>query len=184
MPRNNDEPKSEYLTLRVTKHEIRVDSAVNFCVYMPHWFDRYTGNDPLYEFESELIIHAVPVYPKVRTGDTYELKVRGRALRAGEQELTLKDIQLRDKDGSPAFRSYRGKQIPVYERPKGLGLFEKVRGESFWTAYLSAPPRTVSDMLSLLERRSELYVDLRLEWHDRKRWIRRYSLQTAAPSDD
>ena len=184
MPRNNDEPKLEYLTLRVTKHTIRVESAVNFCVYMPEWFDRYTGNDPLFKFESELIIYGVPVYPKARTEDTYELKVSGRARRAGEQEQTLKDIQLRDKDGSPLFRSYRGKRIPVYERPKGFGRFEKVRGEPFWTTYLFAPPRTVSDMLTLLERRSELYVDLHLERHDRKRWITHYSLQTAAPSDD
>jgi hypothetical protein len=89
-------------------------------------------------------------YPDKRAGDSYHLTLYGDASPSRGIYAKLKDAQLRDKYGAPKYRTYRGRDIPVYDAPKGLAVLDKVRGKSEWTAWITVTPRLVSDMLGLL----------------------------------
>ena len=58
----------------------------------------------------------------------YELTIYGDDVPSRRRNATLRDAQARDERGSPQYRKYRGREIPVYNRPRAWG-FSKRSGE-------------------------------------------------------
>lgn len=131
-----------------------------------------------------LTITGTLTYPEKRAGDGYELTVCGGDVRSSDLNATVKDVQARDEYGSPQYREYRGRQIPVYNPPSGLGHLEKVRGEARWTGWLFVASRFVNDALVLLSHGKSLFLAIHECKDKRKRWIRALSLQTTNPEDE
>lgn len=123
-------------------------------------------------------------YPESRAGDTYALTIYTDDAPSGRIHATLNAMHERDEDFSPKYRTYRGKQVPVFRKPPGFGLLDKVRGEPRWTAWLQVVPRYMSDLLVLLGQDRQLYVMLHERKEKRVRWVQGMSLQTTDPAEE
>ncbi|MGX5842694.1 hypothetical protein ACWGTI_18415 [Mesorhizobium sp. ArgA1] len=179
-------PGEEYtqLAIRVERCDASVEAAVNYNVYAPETAWNSDDDDPLYRCVSRLTIAGVSSYPEERAGETYEVTIYGDNLGSGDIRATLKDVQERDKHGSPKYRHYRGRQIPIYNPPPGIGLIDKIRGEPRWTAWLRVSPHYTSDALALLRNGRQLFLAIHEFKKGRKRWVRSVSLQTTDPAEE
>jgi len=128
--------------------------------------------------------YAVCIYPDEREGQKYSFTVYGREIHAVEFDATLSDCHVRDEDGTPKCRRARGKDIPVYEVPQGIGGIERVRGTMDWSGWCWISPRAVSDMLALFPNASPLYISLHERRIGRNRWINGLTLQTTDPAEE
>lgn len=184
--RGRAKPRETYTSLgiRVDRYEVRLDASINYHVHQPQHASHLYDDDPLFRHVSELTIVGVSTYPDQRAGDRYEVSVYAEDTPSSRVHSTLKDAQVRDKYGAPAYRTYRGGQVPVYNTPSGFGLIEKVRGEPGWTAWVHLAPRLVTDMLILLGHQRQLYLGIQERKANRTRWVYSIALQTTDPAED
>lgn len=174
-----------HIAIRVDNYQAAVTASINHDVYGPQYALSLDDDDPVYEFTNQVIVTGTATYPNERAGDTYEFTIYGDDAPSRHHDAKLKDVQARDKYGSPQYRTYRGKQIPVYVAPKGLGVLNKIRGEASWRAWLFVAPRFVNDALMLLgQRATTLFIALHERKAERTRWIQRVSLQTTDPAEE
>jgi hypothetical protein len=173
-----------HLAIRVERYEVSVGASINHNVYAPQYAWRLDEDDPIYKFIMHLTITGKSTYPKDRAGETYELTIYGNDAPSQRHNATLKDAQVRDERGSPQYRAYRGRQIPVYDPPKGLGLLSKIRGEPRWAAWLFVPTRCANDMLVLLSQGRDLFLAVHERKNGRTRWLQGMELQTNDPAEE
>lgn len=173
-----------HIAIRVEHYEAEVRARVNYYAYEPQYAYNLDDDDPVYEFTNQVAITGLSVYPSERQGDRYELTIYGTDSPSHRLNEKLKDIQARDDKYSLQYRTYRGKQIPIYVAPNGLGRLEKVRGEKLWKAWLFVTSRFVNDLLVLLGRQRTLFVSLHERKIDRDRWVQGMSVQTTDPSEE
>jgi len=171
------------VAVRVQGWEASTDASINYAVYAPHAWDSI-DNSPLYAFKIYVTITGVCLSPAERAGDSYELTMYGEYSQPSRLDATLKEAQQRDKFGSPRYRTYRGKQIPVYDPPKGLATIKKVRGQTRWTSWLPVQPHFANDLLTLLGHQRPLFISIVEREEGRVHWIQGFSVQTAAPEED
>lgn len=159
----------------------RVDASINYEVRHHH----HDHDDAkVYAFESCLDIEGVCTYPDDRTGDKYCITVYGHEARKNQFQLTLADCHVRDEDGSRKYRKVRGREVPVYDVPKGIGHIEQQRGTKIWTGWTWVSPRSVADMLILLPHVKPLFIQIHELKIARLRWIISMSLQTSDPAEE
>lgn len=189
MPRKTKSPKQPedqhtHLAIRVERYDTSVEAAINYNAYTPQSAWQSDDDDPLYRFTTRLTVAGISTYPEDRAGDTYEITIYSDNLSSGGIRATLKDVQERDDHGSPKYRQYRGRQIPIYKPPPGMGLIDKIRGDRRWTAWLRASPRFTSDALSLLGNERSLFLAIHERKTNRTRWVQSASLQTTNPAEE
>jgi hypothetical protein len=107
------EDEHTHLAIRVERCDATVEAAVNYNVYAPQSAWNSDDDDPLYRFTTRLTVAGKSTYPEERAGDTYEVTIYGDNLGSGDVRATLRDVQERDEHGSPKYRQYRGRQIPI-----------------------------------------------------------------------
>lgn len=172
------------LTIRVERNELKVGASINYNAREPQYAFRLDDRDPLYRFTVQVELRGVVSWPDHRWGEKFELTIYGEDSPSLAHHLTLKDVQERDENNSPKYRQYRGKHIPVYVPPRGLGHLQKERGEKRWSAWLFTPTRFASDILLLLGSGRELFLGLREQKEGRDYWIADFSLQTKDPTEE
>ena len=172
------------LAVQVETYEVSLEAEVNHHVYSPECAWRPIDDDPLFAFDNRLIVTGTAIYPNERSEDTYELTLYGTDAPSFNLAARMKDAQARGEYGAPLYRSYRGREIPVYEPPKGIALIEKTRGQARWTAWAPVVPRFVSDCLVLLDRDTPLYLAIHECKEAQHRWIQSLSLQTNDPREE
>ncbi len=133
-------------------------------------------------FDSNLEIAGICTYPEERLGQRFSITVRGNQPDQGDLNVRLQEFHVNDKNGDPKYRKLRGYDRPVYDVPKRVGLLEKVRGENSWHGWICVPEITVAVMLTLLERRRPVFVEMHERRVERNRWINGVTLQTADPA--
>lgn len=181
---NKSDEEHSHVIIRLEHYDASVDARVNHYAYAPQYAWNLDDDDPLYEFTNRIVLTGKSTYPPERQGHYYELTIYGTESRSHRLNAKLKDIQARDKYGSPQYRKYRGNQIPIYQPPNGLGLVDKVRGEKRWTAWLFVAPRFVNDLLVLLSQQRSLFLSLHERKIDRSRWVQDMTLQTSDPTEE
>ncbi|RWH54980.1 MAG: hypothetical protein EOQ83_29700 [Mesorhizobium sp.] len=189
MPRKTKRQKQPaeehtHLAIRVERSEASVEAAINYNVYTPQYAWNSNDDDPLYRFTTRLTVAGTCTYPEERAGDSYEVTIYGDNIGSGDIRATLKDAQERDEHGSAKYRQHRGRQIPIYNPPPGIGLINKIRGEPSWTAWLRVPPRYTSDALALLRNGRSLFLAIHELKKGRRRWVQSVSLQTTDPAEE
>lgn len=189
MPRRTKrqkQPEEEHthLAIRVERCEASVEAAINYNVYTPQTAWHSDDDDPLYRFTTRLTVAGISTYPEERAGDTYEVTIYGDNLRSGDIHATLRDVQERDEHGSPEYRQYRGRQIPIYNPPLGMGLIDKIRGEPRWTAWLRVSPDYTSNALTMLGNGRSLFLAIHERKRGHARWVQSVSLQTTNPAEE
>lgn len=172
------------LALKVGGYDTEFDFSVNSDVYNPQYAICPSEDDPLFKASSHLNIRGAFVEPEDRAEHDVTINLYGDDAISTGLKVTLKDAQSRGKYNEPLYKTYRGREIPIYDPPKGLAVLEKVRGESEWNAWIRVPSELISDMLILLGQREELFISIH-EWKfERRRWIRSIGLQTANPLEE
>ena len=171
-----------YLCLRVESYEASVDAGINHVADAPHLAWDLDDRDSVYQFTSLIRVTAKLTYPEERPNDTYELTFYSNDAPSRRLGLTLRDVQNLDKHGAPQYRTYRGKLVPVYSPPKGLGLLDKVRGEPRWTGWIAVTGHFANDLLTLLAHKRQLYIGIQERADGRTRWARSISIQTDDPA--
>ncbi|MEZ0018231.1 hypothetical protein [Sinorhizobium fredii] len=178
-------PVSEHtiLTVRVESHEANLEAGISHDALSPEHAWDLDLDEPLYTFATQIEIRGTVIYPENRTGEAWELTIYdGR--RSHYLTATLKDTHVRDERGSPQYRTYRGKHIPVLKPPKGMGIVDKVRGKRAIRSWLYVSPRFLSDALALLGQGRTLYLAAHEVKDGRDRRLRSLRLQTSDPSDE
>ena len=144
----------------------------------------YYDGAKVYEFGSHLEIEGVCNYPEEREGNEHRVNIYSTERSYRDFELTLSDCHVRNEDGTHKYRRIRGKDMPVYDIPKGLGTIEKVRGGALWTGCLWVKQETVTQMLSLLPVVKPLYMFVHERKIERIRWIEGFAVQTSNPAEE
>jgi hypothetical protein len=173
-----------HLSLRIENHRVRVSTRINHYVHSPQYAWRDIQDDPVFEFVTHLDIEALCTDPSVRAGDTYDLTIYSDVNLESATYWKLKDVQVVDEHRVPQYRTYRGKEIPIYKPPNGMGTLEKVTGEARWHGTIWAQPRYVNDLLILLGHQRQLYVAIHERKIERQRWIQGVEIQTNDPADE
>lgn len=187
MPRTRKhQPDDEHtrLAIKVERCEASVETRIEPEIYQPQFAWDLDDDTPLYRTTTQLTLVGVATYPEGRAGEAYELTIYGSNSTPRRIEATVKDVQARDEHGSLKFRSYRGRQIPIYNPPSGMGLIEKVRGEARWVAWLHVSPLFASDALALVNAGRSLFLAIHERRRKRVRWIQGVGLQTTDPAEE
>jgi hypothetical protein len=172
------------LAIRVERYEAEADASINHEIYYPQHAINLDDHDLVFRFIRRIVIFGRATYPEGRAGDAYELTIYGDDAPSRYLQATLEDFQARDEHRTSQYRTYRGREIPVYRTPNGLGLLQKERGEPRWTAWINVLSRLVNDMLTLLGSSRLLYIALQERRRGRDRWVKSISLQTNDPAGE
>lgn len=171
------------LCIAIDDYDVRVDASLNIDLDSRHSL-LSTDESPVYTHSTHIELRGVCTYPEERAGDAYEVKLISGNHYFKDFSLTLKDVQVRDEHGIPQYRSYHGNTIPVYEKPEGIAVLEKRRGEMLWDLLAFIDPHLASNMLPLLNLPKPLYLAIHEKKFNRKRWIQNISLQTTDPAEE
>lgn len=185
MPRrrkHTSEDEHTHLTIKVEHCEASVETRVEPGIYQPQYAWDLDDDAPLYRTAIQLTFAGVVTYPEGRAGEAFELTIYASNSDLRRNKATVKDVQARDERGSLKFRSYSGRQIPVYNPPSGMGLIDKV--ESSWIAWLHVSPLFTNDALVLVNSGRSLFLGIHERRSKRVRWIQGVSLQTTDPAEE
>lgn len=123
------------------------------------------------------------VHPDKIKGDTFTFRLIGKELFRDYLSATLDDFHKRDEDGCRIYKKYRGDDIPVIgPAPKGIGTYEKVRGEPAWHANLWIGKEFVRDVMSMIKK--QLYVYMYKYTENRTHWIKEFTVTSKNPVGD
>ena len=170
--------------IKVDGYQARVEADINIDAKDPKYAIDLDDRDPVYKYITRLEIVGTATFPDDRTGQRFEISVYGDESPSRHVFATLKNLHELGEYGQPLYRIYRGQNLPVFRKPPGLGLLDKVRGEPRWTAWLNVAARLVSDMLVLLGTKRDLYLAIEERKIGRTRWVDGISLQSTDPADD
>ena len=173
-----------HLAIRLNTFKARASAGINHYAHEPKYAWRDTQEEPLYEFETHLELMGTCTYPEERAGDIYELTIYGDVSPQSDIYWKLKDVQVVDQNHVRQYRTYRGKDVPVYAPPKGMGSLDKTRSEPHWHGSVWAQPRYVSELLILLGHDKQLYLSIHERKVERQRWIQSISVQTSDPAEE
>ncbi len=172
------------LAIRVDGYETRVEAAINRYAHEPRYTWGDTEDEPLYHFLPHLDITGTSTYPDDRAGAVYELTIYGEDSPNSRIHWKLQDIQAVDEHRVPKYREYRGKSIPVYVPPKGMGTLDRVPGEARWRGAIFVPPRFISDLLIVLGNGRTLFMAIEERKIQRQHWIQGVCVQTTDPAKE
>jgi hypothetical protein len=170
------------LVIKVETYEASVSAGVNHLAYEPQYGWHSDGEEPVYELHNRVVLSGTAIAPEKRAGDRYEITLYGSS--GPDLDARLKDLAELDAHGSPRYRTYRGREVPVYKPPFGLGVLNKVRGEPAWTTHLFVKPVLVDRWLALLGTTKNLFIELHECKVGRDRWVRSIGLQTTDPMEE
>ncbi len=169
------------LAISVDGFSADIDASIN---YEARSTRRHDSKVRIFQFSSGLDLEGVCTYPEDRANERYHVAVNGQQPGAGSLDDTLAKYHIRDESGTLKYRKVRGKQLPVYKIPSGLGLLEKKRGTKTWIGWIWVPEQTVTQMLILATTVRPLYMHIHERNIDRKRWINGFTLQTTDPAEE
>ena len=183
MTRKKIKPVAQYsyLTIIVDKFSAAVNMSVN-----DQARERRQQNDnvSLYSFSCSVEIHGTCTYPPERVQENYRIDISTKPQSQIDFDAKLKDTRVMDEDGSFKYRKVRGRSLPVYDIPEGLGLLDKDRGTRNWNGWLWVPEQTLTQMLILLTNVKPLYLEIHERKIKRTRWINGLRVQTTDPNEE
>ncbi len=184
--RRSESPKQEqiHLSIRVERYKASVEAGINPDALAPEYSWDLDMDEPLYSFTTQIEVSGTVTYPEKRAGEAWEITIYDGRRLSHYLDATLKSIQMTDDRGAHRYRTYRGKDVPVFQPPKGMGHVGKVRGERAMRAWFYVSPRFLSDALVLLGQGRTLYLAARESKEGRTRRLQGLSIQTSDPAEE
>ena len=179
-PRKSQEIHT-HLALKLTDHSVSVGAGINHAVNDPKLRHDETT---VFSFSTSFDFMAVATWPKDRLEQQFTLSVYGDHPDLEQFSQVLGDRHTRAENGEPEYRKLRGKLVPTYDLPKGIGYLQKDRGRQSWRGAAWIAPYVVTDMLILLTGNRPLYLSLHELRVSRQRWIVGLTLQTVDPAEE
>lgn len=164
-------------------YEASVSAGINHVAYEPQYGWYSDGEEPVYQFRVDLTVSGKATSPDDRAGNSYDIMLSGESAPVRDLDCKLRGLAELDEFGAPRYRKYRGRDVPIYEPPPGLGVLNKVRGAPSWSTFLLVKPSMIEQWLTLLTTRSELFISMHEFRANRTRWVRRIQIGTAAPTE-
>lgn len=180
--RNRKEPDYAFIAIKVDDYSVRADAGINSGLLgSPRLIDN--EEEPVHDFATKLEISGICTDPADRAGHRFEISMYGTQ-DIDQRTPRIKDLQERDKEGDYRYRTYRGREYPVYTPPPPVAYIDKVRGENRWITWLWVPPRMVTDNLIILSGDKQAYISLHEIKEGRKRRIQNLAVQTTDPTEE
>jgi hypothetical protein len=171
-----------FIAIKVDDYSVRADAGINTSLLgTPRNID--DEEEPVHEFETKLEITGLCTDPADRAGHRFDIHIYG-APDIDQRTPRIKDLHERDKEGDHRYRTYRGRQYPVYASPPPVAYIDKVRNENRWLTWLWVTPRMVTDILLLLNGSKQAYVSIHEIKEGRKRRIQNLTVQTTDPAEE
>lgn len=179
--RKKKEPDCAFIAIKVDNYSVRIDAGINTSLLgTPRYIDE---NEPVHEFVTKLEITGRCTDPGDRAGHRFEISMYG-AHDIDQRTPLIKDLHERDKEGDYRYRTYRGREYPVYAHPPPVAYIDKVRGENRWVTWLWVTPRMVTDSLIILSGDKPGYISLHEIREGRKRRVQNLTVQTTDPAEE
>lgn len=137
-----------------------------------------------YVSHSRLAIDGSITEPCNRAGHKLQLTLYQAERTDPEVAMTLNDCWRRDEYGIHIYKTYRGDEYPVLDRPTYLGLIDKVRGQDAWTAWARIPYSVMSQAIQFLSCGQTTYLSIQEVKKNRTRWMANVSVQTMDPEEE
>lgn len=170
----------DFLYLWLTGYDIQVGLGVNHRLRMnPLWSDLEIH---VLEASSDLEVRGKCFYPEERKGEKFVITLRGSPSPV-EFARTVADIQQRDADGMPRYRTYRGYQVPIFECPKGVARLRRERRADTWKAWMYVPESYIDNCLAILRTKAARYIYIHEHIIEKERWINSFSVQSNDPTE-
>jgi len=183
MPKKKSKPTESYalLTVKVDRFSVAVNATVNAIARETHWDN---GRLNVFSFGSSLEIEGTCSYPEERAGDNVQVEISGSPPGEIDFDAKLGDVHARDERGTLMYRRQRGRDVPVYDIPNGLGLLHRERGTTNWHGWAWLPEQVITQMLILLTNVRPLFLEIHERTVGRKHWINGLTLQTTDPNEE
>jgi hypothetical protein len=141
--RKKKEPDYAFIAIKVDDYSVRVDAGINTSLLgTPRYIN--DEEEPVHEFETKLEITGLCTAPEDRAGYRFDIHMYG-AQNIDQRTPRIKDLHERDKESDHRYRTYRGREYPVYAPPTPVAYIDKIRGKNRWVTWLWVPPRMVVD---------------------------------------
>lgn len=172
------------VVIDVVSIEIQAEASFHHNLYA----DRpmfYCLDDLACNYYPTLTLDGSCLYPNKMKGDAFTINLIGHELHRGQLSVTLDGFHKRDEYGSRIYRKYRGEQIPVMSPPpKGVGSYEKIRGELAWQAHMWMGREFVRDVMAMMGIKDQLYIYINTYTENRTHWIRELKVTSKNPIGD
>jgi len=179
--KGSSKPEYTVLGIELVTYRIRLNAAINYEVRDERRRDEDT---PVYRFDSSIEIEGTITSPEKRCGDWYKLDLHNSEPTSGDLTSKLADYQVRDEHGMRQYHRVRGKEVPVYKLPHGVGHLYRIRGTKTWYGFAWITSQLMTDMLTVLPHVRPLYLSINECRLERTRWISGLTLQTIDPIDE
>ena len=176
-----DMTEYSFTAIQITNYDIYIDSSINYEVRdKRHHFD----DAKIYDFSSYIKFHGSCMDSQGINDRKYEIIAYGSEAQPGDFDLKLSDCHLQDEKGFRQFRKYRGREVPIYNIPNGIGMLTRLKGSqiTFGSAWVS--PETITNMLAVLPHVSPIYLSIHERLIEGQRWIIGLTLQTSDPDEE
>tara|TARA_R110000787_G_scaffold38044_1_gene96123 strand:- start:1026 stop:1574 length:549 start_codon:yes stop_codon:yes gene_type:complete len=174
----------EDVAVEVIDLDVQSEASLHHNLYGDKPF-LYRPEDFAYSYYSTLFITGRCIYPQKMKDDTFIFRIIGDELYRGRLSAVLDDFHKRDEYGSRIYKKYRGEDYPVMSPPpKGVGTYEKVRGESKWQANLWMGKDFVRNIMTMITVKEQLYIYMNKYTDKRTHWISEFSVTSKNPLDE
>lgn len=174
----------EEVAVRVTNSELQSEASFHYNLYG----DRpilYRPEALVHNYYPTVIFTGECLHPEKIHGHTFIIHLEGYELSSRNLGATLDDFHKRDEYGRRLYRTYRGEEIPILSPPpKGVGTYDKVRGEPAWEAHLWMGRDFVRDVMAMMAIKERLYVYMDTYTENRTHWIRSLTVTSINPMGD
>lgn len=181
MPRGITKNQTALLFLEVEQRTVRVEAGLGWDVQN---LRRRHDTTRIYQFDGALTLAGSVSWPNGRAGESYKITVYGCQQGTHHLDITLARFASQDEHGNARHRTVRGRSVPDYDPPLGIGVLEKCRGQTYRAGAVWVPDTLLTQMLMLVLDRRPLYMQISELRAERRRWITKLTLRTDRPEWD
>ncbi|RLW63948.1 MAG: hypothetical protein B6D73_14260 [gamma proteobacterium symbiont of Stewartia floridana] len=176
--------RNQYVSfsIRVNDYSARSDAGINSSL-LSHPCDVKDESELVHHFETKLEIIGECIDAGDSSGHRFDIYLFGDS-KVNERIPRIRDLQERDSEGEDIYRTYRGKQYPVYKQPPAVAYLEKIWGKDRWLSSIWVTPQIVTDALLILSGLKQAYVSIHTIKEKRHYRILNLSVQTVNPTEE
>lgn len=178
MAKRKQQPATELIVLEVEDYSAYTSYHFNWDVQQKN---RRYPETKVFSISLSVELQCRAVYSDTRQGNAFDVHLFHSP--EGREALTLGDCVVRNKDGSPSYRTIRGFREPQYRLPTGVAVIEKARGNDRWSSFVQLPDGQMAFVMQMLHCSKPVYVSFHEMRENRRRWMLQFEMSHRHPDD-